>query len=874
MLTKIRSLLLLLLALSAFAPARSGARPAASSLHHADSRRAGNRGPRKAHLVKIIATSSPARSKPGIRPLAFRKHHADKHHSAHRQKKLTKAERKKARRLERAFVASADLKPMARQLVQNRLPAAYSAVEDYARRHEGSDAGALAWLALGYAHVLDQHHDQAIAALEKARPRVGDLYDYVQYLEAVSYAGKGDDARVVELLRDFDVRLPESIFQKDVVPLYGNALAGLGRTQDAIASLEAPRQPVRASVELALGKSYLKSERPEKGMEMLKHLYFTMPLSAEADEAAAQLTASGSSLEGSYADQKARADLLAGAGRWTEAERAYRELAGKAPASEQDEVEIALASVQRRTNSGAARSVLERSQATGEANAQRLYLLTDIARSDENESALAANLERMRQESPGSQWLAQALLSAGNYYLLRKDYERAQSLYGELSRRFPSSARASYANWKSAWLLYRQGRREEAKQAFENHVALYPDRPEVSAALYWRARIAEDEHDYATARAWYTVLASRFRNYYYGCLGRERLVALPADTARSPQPANSGRAGDPIAANSSADAAPGSTTRNSTTLNSTTNVALNRAAAKAAVLALVPEVKVPGPEALELEPPPNQLHAEKSQLLVNAGLYDFAIRELQAEQGGQGPCWATLQIARIYRDSGQEHRALQFLKRSLPGYYSVELSALPREYWEILFPRPYWDELLRQARANALDPYLVASLIRQESEFNPGALSRANAYGLMQLLPQVGRSEARSARIRNFSTSSLLVPNINIQLGTHYFKEMVTQYNGQVEYALAAYNAGSNRVDEWLQSGKYGDIAEFVESIPFTETREYVQAIMRNAKVYRQLYVQQSEPCSPGKTVLQPQHAENRSAGDSVQAQLCEMSAR
>ena len=140
--------------------------------------------------------------------------------------------------------------------------------------------------------------------------------------------------------------------------------------------------------------------------------------------------------------------------------------------------------------------------------------------------------------------------------------------------------------------------------------------------------------------------------------------------------------------------------------------------------------------------------------------------------------------------------------------------------------------------ANALDPYLVASLIRQESEFNPGAVSNANAYGLMQLLPQVGRGEARAAHIKHFSTSSLLVPTLNIQLGTHYFKEMVTQYSGQVEYALAAYNAGSNRVDDWLQSGHYRDVPEFVESIPFTETREYVQAIVRNAKVYQRLYPQ------------------------------------
>jgi soluble lytic murein transglycosylase len=106
----------------------------------------------------------------------------------------------------------------------------------------------------------------------------------------------------------------------------------------------------------------------------------------------------------------------------------------------------------------------------------------------------------------------------------------------------------------------------------------------------------------------------------------------------------------------------------------------------------------------------------------------------------------------------------------------------------------------------------------------------------MQLLPKVGKGEAKAAHMKGFSTSSLFAPSINIQLGTHYFREMVTQYNGQVEYALAAYNAGSNRVDDWRQSGHYRDIQEFVESIPFTETREYVQAIVRNAKVYERLY--------------------------------------
>jgi soluble lytic murein transglycosylase len=193
-------------------------------------------------------------------------------------------------------------------------------------------------------------------------------------------------------------------------------------------------------------------------------------------------------------------------------------------------------------------------------------------------------------------------------------------------------------------------------------------------------------------------------------------------------------------------------------------------------------------------------------------------------------------MARVYQDNGRYDRALQTLKRAVPSYYALDLPALPRVYWEALFPRPYWTELKRYAALAQLDPFLVASLIRQESEFNPGAISRANAIGLMQLLPGTGRKVAREVRLRRFSNDELLVPQTNLQLGTRYFRQMVDHFDGHVEYALAAYNAGADRVEGWLAEGNYRDTAEFVESIPFTETREYVQAIMRNVSVYRKLY--------------------------------------
>jgi len=100
----------------------------------------------------------------------------------------------------------------------------------------------------------------------------------------------------------------------------------------------------------------------------------------------------------------------------------------------------------------------------------------------------------------------------------------------------------------------------------------------------------------------------------------------------------------------------------------------------------------------------------------------------------------------------------------------------------------------------------------------------------------VGKKLAKEVRLRHFNQEQLTDPTINIQLRTRYFKHMVDSFGGQVEYALAAYNAGSDRVKTWQGQGPYRDIHEFVESIPFSQTREYVQAIMRNATVYRLLY--------------------------------------
>jgi soluble lytic murein transglycosylase len=369
-------------------------------------------------------------------------------------------------------------------------------------------------------------------------------------------------------------------------------------------------------------------------------------------------------------------------------------------------------------------------------------------------------------------------------YLLRKDYPQAIVYYSDLATRFPDHRYAPSSHWKAAWLNYRLENYSEAAVLFDKQIALYGGGKEIPAALYWRGRLyAEQEHQPAMAAAYYQTVSRAFEHYYYAQMARVRLTELgqvtPADVA---------------------------------------------------MLGNIHREEIP---ALTDDVPEDDEHVVKARLLANAGLNEYIPEEIQAADGSEE--WGAFAEAEIYASDGEAFRAMRVLKRALPFYTSAPIDTIPMGYWKILFPQQYWSSIEQEAAKNGLDPYMVASLIRQESEFNPAAISPANAWGLMQLLPSVGRSLAKEEGIRHFNEVELLNPETNIRLGSRYLKQTLDKFDGQAPYAFAAYNAGDSRVTDWQSIGKYHGMDEFVESIPFTETRDYVQAIVRNESIYREL---------------------------------------
>jgi soluble lytic murein transglycosylase len=602
----------------------------------------------------------------------------------------------RVRRIRQAFVASTTLRPMAQQLIQDRTPAGYAGVEAYARAHSKEDAGALAWLVVGYAHFIDKDYAKAIEPLNRAKPMAGDLGDYIAYYLGTCYLQTGHQAEGMAALANFGMTYPDSLLIRDAHLSYANALLSEGRAAETAELLEKDRLPARSDIELAIGKAYAALGQSPKASEALGNVYYNMPTSGEADAAYTELKKLSIATQPTPVQRKTRADLLMKARRYSDASDEYRELASHATPADRPAVELALADALHRSgrNREAKAELSTLVGATPEQNAQRFYILGEVAWASDQNELFYQLVDELRQMAPTSSWLESALLSVANLHLVHHEYDQALDAFRELQQRFPNGSKASYAHWKAAWLTLRMGRNDEAKKLFEEQIAAYAGGNEANAALYWRARLAEEDNDPAMARAFYQKLSDRYRNYYYAELARQRLKKLPAGT-------------DP----------PG----------------------EYPLLDRIPPLEH-GEKITLAEAPPDDLHYQKAKLLGNGGLIDLAVRELdKASSDDQDKSWAPAETAQLYTDTGHYDRAIEVMKHSVPSYFAVDIPTLPREYWDALFPRPYWSDLKRFSVANGLDPYLVASLIRQESEFNPIAVSRANAVGLMQLLPRTGK---------------------------------------------------------------------------------------------------------------------------------------
>lgn len=667
-----------------------------------------------------------------------------------------------------------------------------AAVLRYAEAHQGDKNGALAFLSLGATEVDQRQFGDALKHLQAAGKRLPQLADYIHYLSAVCNSELRAFPEVDKELAPVWQFLPASPLSGKAAALQANVDLENGQPAQAIPVIQTHKADLAGpQSELLLARAYEASGDANAAAEHYRNVYIYYPLSKEASDAAAALPRYPALAP---VQLFARGLKLLDAGDYA---RAAKELAAvepqlSGPDLDRARVRIGVARYRARENKPAYAQLTSFEAKAADAEAERLYYLMETERRLDRIDEMNATVAKL-SEYPQSSWRREALISAGNYYSYgpQKQPDLAATFFQTCADSFPNDPESATCQWKIAWAQYLK-EPAGAGPLFEEHLKRYPGSDHASTALYFLGRIAELKSDWSTARTYYDEINRRFPNYYYATLARERLQTAAL-----------------AAASGSADAAQ-----------------------------FLITIKLPSPVSEDFQPGPlTRQRIDRARLLADAGLDDFAEAELRfgAKADGQ-PQIMAWELAELANRRESPDQGIRFIKRYAPNYLSLSLDTAPEKFWKLAFPMPYKKQLEALCRPLSLDPYLVAALIRQESEFNPKAVSRANARGLTQVMPATGRQLSRQLGMRGFRTSMLFNPDTNLKLGTYYLKALSDQLEGKWEATLASYNAGKSRVVSWMASSNFHEPAEFVESIPFNETRAYVQSVLRNAEMYRRLY--------------------------------------
>lgn len=663
---------------------------------------------------------------------------------------------------------------------------------------------ALAYFVLGFREYQAGSYSAAETDLARAasvNTPVADLADY--YCASAAYKG-GHPERVAGILDDFTTRFPSSMKHYDAIELLAWGYLQTGGTQKALHLLLAvPQVREVPSLALLLAQAYVNNGQLRQAAFIYQDIYYAFPTASQAEVAGTALKKLKRELGVKFppvSDEiaTARVEKLYVAYHFSQALRGYEDLL-KTRATSKWAWRWNLGRAKCLIRLGRADDAIDtlvRSYApTSELDAERLAILVDAYARTDNDTAIAKTITRLSSDHFKSHWHAVALLRAANYFMSKGELQIAPLYYRTLSQLFPHTPEGAQASWRLAWITCLTGKPGKAELLLVSFIKDYPDSVNVPAAIYFLGQLEEKSRP-AKARALYELLRDRFSHHYYAVQAIRRLSAMRRERVHQ------------------ASAGAGSPAYSVATLAGKIPALDPPGVAPCLVLTSHPDLAAFNTlKALHLDHLATQDLQSRLSHHPNSPSVVFALSRFEAEQG-------------------RTDLAMYTTRKIAPDYYSQQFSEFPRQIWELLYPRKFTRIIRRYAVANHLDPYLVMGLIREESGFYPRATSPSDARGLMQILPS---TVARSRRYRRIAGRRLYGPTYNVRFGCAFLRNLLKRYHGNAAEAVAAYNAGPTRVDEWLSRHSYSNSQEFVESIPFPGTRVYVKGVLADRSVYRQL---------------------------------------
>jgi soluble lytic murein transglycosylase len=628
-----------------------------------------------------------------------------------------------------------------------------------------------------------------------------NLADYALWLRGRALRSAGQHAEAMTVFAQMIQEHPTSLRAREAKILWANSAMQSGQAAKIPAFLQDLNEQQAADALLATAKAFETSGNQADALKFYRRAYFYGAGTNEAKEAETKLTFLNQPLVPQSAEEiTARAERLYATKNFAEAGKAFGDLIVRYPSAASAEIQMKrLVTYSNLKNMTEAQNAFNAIPLSAKEKEEAFYNLALGYAKNRLWPNARTSLDDMRRSFPNGKLTPKAFVDAGMAARdARSKPDETYFLQTALAA-YPNAVDVAKAQFELAWQQHESKNYQISSQMLTEHLARYADRDSTNRgkAGYWAARDSELAGKIPEACALYDAAVYRYGANWYGYLALQRLTNLRGRGQCQSPP------------------------------NFPAGSLVPKAAANLKVVTVAAETATEK----ELE------RAEKSEDLSIVGLFDWSVDELkEAQKTAAASPKINLSLAKHYRLKGDQVNALLSLAKSYPDYAQMFPEEMGREEWDIFYPLTHWKEIKYWAAQRRLDPFQVAGFIRQETIFDPRAKSSANAYGLMQLLIPTARSVARkyNASVTTIGAETLFQPALNIELGTAYIRDQYDKF-GRVEFVAVAYNAGPGRVPQWTSSLP-AEIDEFVEAIPFKETKGYVQGIIRNSAQYRRLY--------------------------------------
>lgn len=664
--------------------------------------------------------------------------------------------------------------------------------------------------------AADRGSPEADEFLARAITDLPLLEEYSLFSMAGGQFGRGDFQRAVQTYDNLIKKFPDSVLIPEANFQMASALSRAGDCQAAVASWNNfvsryPNDPEASRALVQQADCALKLKDPTRAIAALQQVWFVYPDSPEADEARKKLqnlAASGISIpEPSGELRYQRGRNLFDVARHGEAVVEFKAVLAGNDSVNRDEVtqKLSEALIQLKQYDEAKRYLSDLAGRTGrpELASDALFWMGRLAIREGREERLLEVDKQLADRYPASSDRPRLLFMIGDFYEGRNRTEQAIKTYERLIAEWPSDPSAEDAFWRLGWIAYKGRRYSDTIQIFSDHLKQNPASSLGGQFGYWIGRSAEAIHQPETAIRAYRDVCRNFLRTFYCQQAAKRLSRLDA-------PVVGDGGGDSRAAGlTHSDASSGNGPSPVRTIFDTD----------------------PGVDS----PLTQDRHYAMERELMALQLTPEAVEELSYLSGRYATDRSmVLKLADLLYEAQDYYHSVRLLRLYFPNVLDQGGDDVPKSFWEQAYPHQFLEWVKEQTPSDTTNPHLVAAVVREESAYDPKAISRVGAVGLMQLMPYTGEWVANQVGLKPFNPDLLMDGSTNVRLGAWYLQHLVEQFNGNIVLAVASYNAGPDAVGRWAEKGAR-DPDEFIESIPYNETRYFTKRVLRSYNEYRRI---------------------------------------